>query len=264
MSRKKRLTLLLPLFLLALLVSIPCFLTWSELQIEKWNRALIDAVKLNDAKTALTLLEAGANANAREIPSQQSVPSWREWLDRLRGNRPETTTAPTALSIATDAFVGDPNRDLYHENLTLINALLEHGANPNVADEDGFTPLMSAIRNRRKDIVDLLLQHGADVNAMDDLEYTPLQYAVINNDTLTTKRLIQQGANVNALTNMHGTVLLSAVSFRNVEIIRMLLEHHIDPNVQDLGGLTALSMLRERVSADREIMQLLKSYGAKK
>ena len=44
--------------------------------------------------------------------------------------------------------------------------LLENGANPNLADKFGVTPLIAATRKGQRDVVVVLLQHGADVNAV--------------------------------------------------------------------------------------------------
>ena len=42
--------------------------------------------------------------------------------------------------------------------------LLENGANPNLADKFGVTPLIAATRKGQRDVVAVLLQHGADVS----------------------------------------------------------------------------------------------------
>ena len=44
--------------------------------------------------------------------------------------------------------------------------LLENGANSNLADKFGVTPLIAATRKGQRDVVAVLLQHGADVNAV--------------------------------------------------------------------------------------------------
>ena len=44
--------------------------------------------------------------------------------------------------------------------------LLENGANANVTDKLGVTPLIAATRKGQRDVVAVLLQHGADVNAV--------------------------------------------------------------------------------------------------
>ena len=40
----------------------------------------------------------------------------------------------------------------------------ENGANSNLADKFGVTPLIAATRKGQRDVVAVLLQHGADVN----------------------------------------------------------------------------------------------------
>ena len=44
--------------------------------------------------------------------------------------------------------------------------LLENGANSNLADKFGVTPLIAATRKWQRDMVAVLLQHGADVDAV--------------------------------------------------------------------------------------------------
>jgi ankyrin repeat protein len=46
-----------------------------------------------------------------------------------------------------------------------VAVLLDAGANPNLANRDGLTPLMYAAGQGRLELVRLLLAHGADVTA---------------------------------------------------------------------------------------------------
>ena len=63
--------------------------------------------------------------------------------------------------------------------LTLgIETLLENGADPNVTDDKGQTPLhFIAQKGIGKNQVQLLLEYGADLNIRDDAGQTPLDYA---------------------------------------------------------------------------------------
>ena len=59
-----------------------------------------------------------------------------------------------------------------------VACLLANGADPNVTDDKGQTPLhFIAQKGVGKNQVELLIEHGADLNARDDTGQTPLDYA---------------------------------------------------------------------------------------
>ena len=72
-----------------------------------------------------------------------------------------------------------PLHYLAHRGLTFgIACLLNNGANPNVTDGEGRTPLHTIARKGvGKNQVDLLIKHGADMNALDTYHRTPRDYA---------------------------------------------------------------------------------------
>lgn len=60
-----------------------------------------------------------------------------------------------------------------------IACLLANGADPNVADENGRTPMhIIAQKGVGKNQVQLLIEHGGDINASDATGQTPLDYAL--------------------------------------------------------------------------------------
>ena len=79
---------------------------------------------------------------------------------------------------------------------TLIRKLLHRGADPNLADADGWTPLHFAAQARASEIVDLLLNSGATVDAKDSHGNTPLFRAVFASigDGAAIERLRAAGA----------------------------------------------------------------------
>ena len=68
----------------------------------------------------------------------------------------------------------------YNKDLTL--KLLEKGANANLADQNGETPLFLAVKSGNEELVRILLDHKADVTIKDNQHKTVFEYAVESND----------------------------------------------------------------------------------
>ena len=125
---------------------------------------------------------------------------------------------------------------------------LQRGADVNMPDSDGNTPLFYACEKNNADIVRLLLQAGANVNALNDYGSTPLINCMLYGGSEEVVRLlIDAGADVNvadvdACTPLHYVTLPENEEETRaaVPIMRMLLEHGASPNVQDLCGDTPL------------------------
>lgn len=50
----------------------------------------------------------------------------------------------------------------YHGHATLVSLLLSHGANPNILNDRGQSPLAGAVFKNEKEVIEALLQGGAD------------------------------------------------------------------------------------------------------
>ena len=266
------------LLLLAVLVGSLGWLTYREIRQEKLNRALIAAIKQDDTETVLDLLDQGANPNARE-EAPQHLSLWQMVLDKFRGKHPARSTAPTALLTALEWHVAkDPSYapEFPPENLRLIKALLDKGAEVNVADRRGNTPLLFAVMaggvtdGGRDKTINLLLDHGADVNPHTRSDITPLMWAVMGPDTgeAVITRIVKQGADVNAHNRIGDTALMFAVQNERLHVVQLLLQHHANPNSKNSDGITALRLAIENhivlsPSVNRQIVQILKQAGAK-
>jgi ankyrin repeat protein len=96
-----------------------------------------------------------------------------------------------------------------------VQMLLHAGADVNIGDKDGFTPIHGAGFQGRADIARLLVrQGGMNVNDRHDDGYTPMHRAIWGQEPRhaeTVKVLLQLGANLKAKTP-RGEVHISAPS----------------------------------------------------
>ncbi len=66
------------------------------------------------------------------------------------------------------------------QDLSLVRALLEHGALPNARQQQGFTALHAAAQQGNQALAELLLQYGADRSLTNDDGITPAALAAKN------------------------------------------------------------------------------------
>ena len=76
----------------------------------------------------------------------------------------------------------------------IVRRLLEHGADPNICDNDHTTPLHEASSNGSLEAARLLLSYGAKVDEKDDGGRTPFQLATSRGHREMTKLLLEHGA----------------------------------------------------------------------
>lgn len=142
-----------------------------------------------------------------------------------------------------------------------IKALLARGANVNLRDPDGYTPLL---RTRSTENIKVLLANGADANARDPDGRTSL-IRVGWGDKEAVELLLASGADVNAASYWGDTALSGALENKENDAIRALQaagakENPIAEGAADVLGNTAL-MLAAR-SGDTKEMQHLIDVGA--
>ena len=137
-----------------------------------------------------------------------------------------------------------------------VRLLLEHGANPNLADEMGCSPLMHAASGGFTDCIELLLEHGAALNSVDPNKESALFYAINAGKEDALRLLLQRGANAKSLNRHKYTPLYEAVADNQLGCVRILLEHGANPAP---GGADEHAICR---AGHPDIIRLLLQHGA--
>ena len=113
-----------------------------------------------------------------------------------------------------------------------IEVLLNQEADANTKNKDGDAPLHTVCLLNFYEMAEVLLKHGADVNVKDNDSNTPLHRAVWSNALETAEVLLKHGAHSNAK-NKDGKTPLHAVALYNAhEIAGVLLKHGANVNVK--------------------------------
>jgi ankyrin repeat protein len=153
----------------------------------------------------------------------------------------------TALSIASSTY-NDGFKPKELEDI--ITMLLDKGADVNSQCKFGRTLLFSAASYGNSVICNHFLKRGANVNMLDGEGWTPLLracYYVCNEETVSL--LLEKGADTSIQTRI-GHTALSLALWRGLRItagiVRLLLDNGTDINARDTSGMTALGVLRKR------------------
>ena len=142
---------------------------------------------------------------------------------------------------------------------TWSSSLLARKADPDAANEEGWTPLHHAAEEGNLAIVKMLLEKGADVDARTSrFGETPLMLACglfgggRNDAGKCARLLLEKGANANAATNDGVTPLMYAAHRGRVETVKLLLAKGAGAGSKDFKGKTALDGILEFDKIDAE------------
>jgi ankyrin repeat protein len=116
-----------------------------------------------------------------------------------------------------------------HDFLVL---LVQEGADPNIADTEKRTALLSAIHAGDHRSVEILLssKKSIDFQLADRERYTPLRMAAANGQSKLAEMLLDKGAEIDASDELGWTALRCAADKGDISMIKTLLDRKASPN----------------------------------
>ncbi|GBM64501.1 Putative ankyrin repeat protein L88 [Araneus ventricosus] len=161
---------------------------------------------------------------------------------------------------------------VYQDEMRTLQLLLDMGADPNVADDMGYTPVHICAEKGYGHLIKILMSYGArlrftGINSQDHdtgnvhraLVEEPLRLAIRNSHHKTQRFLLDRGANPNAIYFRGSEINL--VNPSDVKSIELLLQYGADVNARDWQGLTPL-MKACRSGENIQTVHLLLRHGA--
>jgi ankyrin repeat protein len=269
-------------------------LCWHLVGSDRRDRALIAAVEAGDLAAAQVLLNEGADANGRKAANDSGPLAALQFWDR---SRHEGVTALSvavagkkwplaALLIERGANVsGATGVEALHQAgadgaTEFMRALLDHGvpvdgrALHGQEDPAGRTALMTAVAERRPEVVSLLLSRGADLKNV----LAPHPSIFINSRTASpldcyrggspnwngavVRSLIEHGLAVDTLLEPREPLIIMATLAGDVETVEFLVAKGAAVDAKDNQGWTALYYAE--IQSSRKIASVLIRAGGKK
>jgi len=219
--------------------------------------ALINAIKSNELEIVKLLVDNRANINMKANGSTPLIQA----IITSRGSRRvrDITTSKSRMT----------------RDITIVQYLLDNGADVNYGDSSGNTAIMIAIKEKYFDIVDLLLDYKADISLTNDNQETALvmfDFSFFGSIKDIIKKLkdmisksIKIGMDINAC-DKDGMSILMKYANTSYSLTELLINNKANVNAQDNSGQSVLMYALKSTHKNRgiipSIIQLLVDNGA--
>jgi len=156
----------------------------------------------------------------------------------------------TELDSIAFKYIINPN------DCNILRSLLNKISSINIQDQDGNTLLIYSIYNFNHDAVIILLQRGANPNLCNDAGVSPIHLAATLNDDKAVKILVQYGADINIVDKTGSTAAMYAASSDNIKTIEYLINHNANLDIINNNGMNIIDFAKS--SSNKNILDYLK------
>lgn len=129
-----------------------------------------------------------------------------------------------------------------HGDVQGIKKAVNEGANINIQDVEGFTPLNRSAKLSYYHLVYYFVELGADVTIPNYENITPLHYGVEYNNIKIVKLLLENGADIDARDKITEAPLHWAGWTGNYEAAKLLLKYGANPYAKNNTGVTPIDL----------------------
>mmetsp|Transcript_14234 Transcript_14234/g.26855 ORF Transcript_14234/g.26855 Transcript_14234/m.26855 type:complete len:583 (+) Transcript_14234:2276-4024(+) len=192
---------------------------------------------------------------------EQSITAKQKELFDLMESTFQLPTHKDLLDLVNSVF---PNIFCYASSvgsITIMEKLIELGADVSKSDLDNKTPLHVACKNGKERSVSWLIEHNVDVNAIDSAGCSPLFIAMKGGHMSIAELLASKGALIRAPNNLLSAMLTKAIYMGNTKLIRMYLNYGGRTNILTEDGRPLSELAKE--AEFPEIAEMLSSERAK-
>jgi len=194
------------------------------------------------------LITAGADGNARANSHDRWTVLYYAADAGQTGVAELLIANGTDVNATTDHHLHTPlSQAARKEHESMVELLINKGANVNSVDADASTPLHLAAQSGNFDIVQLLLTNSADINAKTVAgSYpgeTPLHATAFSGDTQIAELLLANGADINATSQFGYTPLHRSIKLGHQAMAELLIKEGADMATRSTDGSTLLHVI---------------------
>ncbi|MCP4545578.1 MAG: hypothetical protein GY835_03800 [bacterium] len=142
--------------------------------------------------------------------------------------------AEDASLVDAMAAMGSPlNYALFGQHLSIVQCLLEHGADVNLRSPSGLAPLDLALLFGVTEIANVLLDHGADVATQNGMGRLPLNLAAELGRVDAVRKILQAGGSVDSIDALGTSPVMVATTNGHLDVVATLLNSSARVDIQE-------------------------------